>query len=58
MEIKRNLNQTNPPHDKNPPSEVSISYGDKEKFEPNGSGIDPLIELVSISYGDKEKFER
>ena len=39
---------------------VSISYGDKEKFELRLDDVyelDSLSICVSISYGDKEKFE-
>ncbi len=38
---------------------VSISYGDKEKFEPVSTKNSDEFTLaqVSISYGDKEKFE-
>ncbi len=36
---------------------VSISYGDKEKFELDGYESYANSEIVSISYGDKEKFE-
>ena len=39
---------------------VSISYGDKEKFERKKANRFFIILSynVSISYGDKEKFER
>ncbi len=58
MEIKRNLNPpvgVNSSHD----CQVSISYGDKEKFEHLFTLLmTGFTTYVSISYGDKEKFEQ
>ncbi len=58
MEIKRNLNLAAKVLEAFPTVTVSISYGDKEKFEPVAARPNrPQMSPVSISYGDKEKFE-
>ncbi len=56
MEIKRNLNVWTETRDLWG-WEVSISYGDKEKFEQVLTSLALKNLPVSISYGDKEKFE-
>ncbi len=57
MEIKRNLNRLSRLDYFSQVVVVSISYGDKEKFEPIFDYRQLLVGFVSISYGDKEKFE-
>ncbi len=58
MEIKRNLNDMKEAFTQSSKELVSISYGDKEKFELLVTILRDLdYQQVSISYGDKEKFE-
>ncbi|EFA71315.1 hypothetical protein CRC_00516 [Cylindrospermopsis raciborskii CS-505] len=58
MEISLNLNTNALSMNKFYPETVSISYGDKSKFELDVSDeqLDQMVK-VSISYGDKSKFE-